>query len=86
HSHEWDHLALSLGGHGEVDVEGERYDLDVNSWARVPGGKTHVFRNSGKGDFTFICIVPTHGDPHAKKTAMRAERIRRKSAEAVETE
>ena len=84
HSHEWDHLVLSLGGHGEVDVEGERYDLDANNWARVPGGRTHIFRNSGRGDFSFICIVPTCGDPHAKKIAMRAERVRRKDAKTGE--
>jgi mannose-6-phosphate isomerase-like protein (cupin superfamily) len=78
HSHEWDHLALSLGGHGEVEVEGEFYDLENGNWARVPGGTEHSFRNAGKGDFTFICIVPTRGDPHAKKTSMREERRRKK--------
>lgn len=78
HAHEWDHLALGLGGHGEVEVEGEHYDMPVGSWARVPAGTKHSFRNIGKGDFTFICIVPVHGDPHAKKTSMRAERKHRK--------
>ena len=29
----------------------------------------------------FFCIVPTCGDPHAKKYAMRAERAARKEAE-----
>jgi quercetin dioxygenase-like cupin family protein len=82
HSHDWDHLVLSLAGHGEVEVEGERYDLDLGNWARVPAGKTHSFRNIGAGDFAFICIVPTHGDPHAKKTAMREDRRRRQEASA----
>ena len=78
HSHGWDHLVLSLGGHGEVDVEGDRYDLESGNWARVPGGMTHTFRNIGEGDFTFVCIVPTDGDPHAKKNKMRADRSKRK--------
>ncbi len=82
HTHEWDHLALSLGGHGEVEVEGEHYDLQEGNWARVPADKEHSFRNIGKGEFTFLCIVPTGGDPHAKKFAMRAERKRRKESEA----
>ncbi|MDR1020758.1 MAG: cupin domain-containing protein, partial [Synergistaceae bacterium] len=81
HSHEWDHLTLSLGGHGEVEVDGEHYDLENGNWARVPGGTKHSFRNIGKGDFTFLCIVPTRGDPHAKKASMRAERKRKKEAE-----
>lgn len=79
HAHEWDHLVLSLGGRGEVEVEGERYDLASGNWARVPGGKEHQFRNIGNEDFTFICIVPVRGDPHAKKASMRAERGRKKA-------
>ncbi|MDR1471614.1 MAG: cupin domain-containing protein [Synergistaceae bacterium] len=78
HSHEWDHLLVSLAGHGEVEVDGEHYDLESGNWARVPGGTRHIFRNIGRGDFAFLCIVPTHGDPHAKKMSMREERHRRK--------
>jgi mannose-6-phosphate isomerase-like protein (cupin superfamily) len=80
HSHEWDHLALSLGGHGEVDADGERYDLENGNWARVPAGVSHSFRNIGSGDFIFLCIVPVCGDPHAKKISMRAERKKRKES------
>jgi quercetin dioxygenase-like cupin family protein len=83
HSHDWDHLVLSLGGHGEVEVDGERYDLSDGNWARVPGGIVHSFRNIGEGGFTFICIVPTRGDPHAKKISMRAERRKKKTAETA---
>lgn len=79
HTHDWDHLALSLSGHGAVEVEGEPdYDMEKGNWARVPAGKAHSFKNIGKEDFVFLCIVPTHGDPHAKKTSMRAERVKRK--------
>ena len=66
HRHDWDHLALSLEGHGEVVVEGEHCDIEKGNWVRVPAGKEHSFRNIGDGEFTFLCIVPTHGDPHAK--------------------
>ncbi|MDR1965730.1 MAG: cupin domain-containing protein [Synergistaceae bacterium] len=82
HEHEWDHLLISLGGHGEVEVGGERYDLENGNWARVPGGSRHIFRNIGSGDFTFLCIVPTRGDPHAKKYQMRSERKNKKDAVA----
>ena len=80
HSHEWDHLVISLSGRGEVEVEGEHYDLESGNWARVPGGAAHIFRNIGEGDFAFICIVPTDGDPHAKKYKMRKDRSERKKA------
>ncbi|MDR1471639.1 MAG: cupin domain-containing protein [Synergistaceae bacterium] len=86
HSHDWDHFLISIGGHGEVDAEGDHYDLPQGSWARVPRGVRHIFRNIGDGDFSFICIVPTHGDPHAKKFQMRAERKNKKgnSSEGAE--
>jgi len=73
HSHEWNHLVLSLGGRGEAEVEGETWALDAGNWAIVPSGATHSFRNVGEGDFAFICIVPTHADPHAKKYKKRAD-------------
>ena len=74
HTHDWDHLVISLEGHGSVEVEGEVYDLPSGSWARVKGGRVHSFKNNGEAPFVFICIVPTHGDPHAKKASMRASR------------
>lgn len=80
HAHEWDHLVLSLGGHGEVEAGGERCDLKQGNWARVPGGIEHQFRNIGGEDFAFICIVPVKGDPHAKKISMRAARGKEKEA------
>jgi quercetin dioxygenase-like cupin family protein len=80
HSHEWDHLLVSIEGHGEVEVDGERYDLASGNWARVPGGTSHIFRNVGEGDFTFLCIVPTRGDPHAKKARMRADRVKKRAS------
>ena len=81
HEHEWDHLIISLSGHGKVNVDGEDWDLDAGNWTRVPGGTLHQYSNIGKGDWTFLCIVPTHGDPHAKKFSMREERRKRKEAE-----
>jgi mannose-6-phosphate isomerase-like protein (cupin superfamily) len=84
HVHEWDHLSICLSGHGAVEVEGEPdYDLDKGNWARVPGPKLHSFKNIGEEPFEFICIVPAHGDPHAKKIAMRKERAERKAREAA---
>jgi len=80
HRHAWDHFVLSLEGHGRVVVQGEPIDLAAGRWGHVPPDVEHVFENPGNEDFVFVCIVPAHGDPHAKKTAMRAERAARKAA------
>ena len=62
-------------------MEGETCDLESGSWARVPAGASHTLRNVGEGDFKFLCSVPTHGDPHAKKHRMRADRKKKKHAD-----
>ena len=79
HSHDWDHLMYTVSGDGYVEVEGERYDMKTGYWTRIPGGKKHVYHNDAEIPLEFFCIVPTHGDPHAKKTSMRAERAAKKA-------
>jgi len=76
-------MVISLLGRGEAEVDGVVWALDAGSWAKVPGGSTHSFRNTGEGDFAFVCIVPANGDPHAKKykeesdgSAENAEKLR----------
>jgi len=81
HSHDWEHLSISLAGHGAFAVEGEPdYDMPAGSWARIPAGVKHSFKNIGDEPFVFLCIVPTHGDPHALRASMRKKRAERKQA------
>ena len=79
HSHEWDHLMFTLSGDGVVFVEGEPYEMKKGYWTRVPGGMKHVYSNTGDEPLEFFCIVPSCGDPHAKKTVMREARAARKN-------
>lgn len=80
HKHDWEHLLYTISGNGEVEVEGEHYDMSKGNWARVPSGKEHIFRNLGEEPFEFFCIVPASGDPHAKKIKMRKARVTCKAA------
>lgn len=82
HTHEWDHLIISVSGHGCVVVDGEEWDLDSQTWTRVPGGTVHSYSNKGTGDWTFLCIVPPHGDPQAKKFVMRRDRKAKQETQA----
>ena len=81
HCHEWDHLMYTISGDGEVLVEGEHYLMQTGYWTRVPGGLVHEYRNDSDIPLEFFCIVPTCGDPHAKKYSMREERAQRKMDE-----
>ena len=80
HSHEWDHLMFTLSGDAYVDVEGEKYLMKTGYWTRIPGGLTHEYINDADIPLEFFCIVPTCGDPHAKKFVMREEIAERKAA------
>ncbi|MDO4987811.1 MAG: cupin domain-containing protein [Synergistes sp.] len=87
HVHEWDHLMFTISGNGAVivdEADGEKtpYEMKTGYWTRVPGGLVHEYRNDADIPLEFFCIVPTCGDPHAKKFSMRAERAKRKEKDA----
>jgi quercetin dioxygenase-like cupin family protein len=85
HSHEWDHFVLGIAGEGQIVVDGEVGPLPPGSWGHIPGGTEHTFENhSEEKDFIFICIVPTHGDPHGKRQLHRLERGEKKEKEEEE--
>lgn len=62
HTHDWPHINFITGGNGILHLDGTDYELKEGSFAYVPGGKIHQFRNGGTEPFTFICIVPEEGD------------------------
>lgn len=59
HSHPWLHVNYVISGNGTLILDGKEYTLSKGSIAYVPREHEHQFRNSGKEDFLFICIVPS---------------------------
>ncbi|MBN2049908.1 MAG: cupin domain-containing protein [Spirochaetales bacterium] len=62
HQHPWPHIAFIISGEGILHIDGEDTPVRFGSYAFVPPGSNHQFRNTGSGDMKFICIVPTEGD------------------------
>ena len=62
HAHDWPHINFVAAGRGELHLDGEDHELEAGSYAYVPAGLTHQFSNTGDEVFSFICIVPEHGD------------------------
>lgn len=62
HTHPWPHINYITGGQGLLYLDGREYEVAEGSFAYVPGGKLHQFRNNGQESFSFICIVPEEGD------------------------
>lgn len=62
HAHDWFHVNYILAGQGTLYLEGTEYPVTAGSYAFVPAGAEHQFRNAGDTPFVFICIVPEKGD------------------------
>jgi len=61
HTHEWPHINYILEGRGTLHVDGKDTPVEAGSYAYVPAGSRHQYRNEGSGMFRFICIVPQEG-------------------------
>lgn len=61
HNHPWPHINYMLEGEGVLFIDGEEHKVKKGSYAYVPAGKLHQFKNAGSGVFKFICIVPEEG-------------------------
>ena len=62
HTHPWPHINYIVSGQGTLELDNQEYELKAGSFAYVPGGKLHQFRNNSDQDFCFICIVPEEGE------------------------
>ncbi|MTI46433.1 cupin domain-containing protein [Sporosalibacterium faouarense] len=61
HTHPWPHINYIISGKGILHLDGEDNELEAGSFAYVPAGKLHQFKNNGSEKFEFICIVPEEG-------------------------
>ena len=62
HTHRWPHINYMVEGKGVLHIDGTDHPVEPGSFAFVPEGSKHQFRNVGEGTFAFLCIVPKRGD------------------------
>ncbi len=59
HKHDWEHEVFVLEGEGAlVDENGNEHPLKPGNFALVEPNEIHQFKNKGKGDFIFLCLIP----------------------------
>ena len=58
HTHDWPHINYILEGRGILHMDGSDTPVQAGSYAYVPAGVRHQYKNAGTGRFRFICIVP----------------------------
>ena len=61
HTHDWPHINFILEGKGSLHIDGKDNTVEAGSYAYVPAGSPHQYKNEGSGKFRFICIVPEEG-------------------------
>jgi quercetin dioxygenase-like cupin family protein len=61
HAHPWPHINYITEGSGSLVLDGEKIPLEEGSFAYIPSGKEHQFKNMGTKIFKFLCIVPKEG-------------------------
>jgi len=62
HTHDWPHINYIIKGEGILHMNGKDHTVSEGSVAYVPSGVEHQFKSSTKGEFSFICIVPSKGE------------------------
>ena len=67
HAHDWFHVNYVIDGEGSLFLEGIEHPVVAGSYAFVPAGAEHQFRNTGDRTFRFICIVPEAYDQGWRK-------------------
>jgi len=61
HAHDWPHINYIVAGRGVLHMDGRDTPVSAGTYAFVPSGCRHQFRNAGADTFRFICIVPKEG-------------------------
>ena len=61
HTHDWPHINYVIEGKGSLHIDGKDHPVKPGSYAYVPAGSLHQYKNEGPGMFRFICIVPQEG-------------------------
>lgn len=62
HSHPWEHEVFILQGTGKVIREGKEVPISEGTFAYVPPGEEHQFRNDGSSQMELICLIPNPSD------------------------
>jgi len=62
HSHPWEHEVYIVSGNATVVTQEGEQPAQAGSYVFVPANAVHQFKNSGKGNLEFICVIPNTAD------------------------
>ena len=59
HAHDWEHEIFIHAGEGEVYSNGRWNPAQSGNVVFMPANEEHQIKNTGKGSFVFVCLVPS---------------------------
>jgi quercetin dioxygenase-like cupin family protein len=61
HTHDWEHEAYVLAGSAVVVGPAGETPVAAGDAVYIPPNEQHQFRNTGTGEFRFLCLIPSSG-------------------------
>lgn len=62
HTNTVEHEQYVLHGDASIGIGGETFEVHAGDVVFIPEGVPHWYRNSGKENFEFLCIIPNKPD------------------------
>ena len=61
HAHPWPHINYMVEARGILEIDGREHPAEQGSYAFIPAGCEHQFRNTGAGKFRSSASCPRKG-------------------------
>lgn len=62
HTNTVEHEQYVLHGHARVGIGEEEFEVEAGNVVFIPQGIPHWYRNVGKDNFEFLCLIPNKPD------------------------
>ncbi len=61
HEHPWEHEIFILEGRGIIGAGDVEKEVEAGNFAYIEPNVPHWYRNTGDGEWKFLCIIPMKG-------------------------
>jgi len=62
HTNTVEHEQYVLGGHAQIGIGEETYEVKQGDVVFIPAGAIHFYENIGEEPFEFLCVIPNKED------------------------